>query len=445
MVHPDLIGIRTIIFDMDGTLIQSSELAKKALRSGLKSFYAEKGIDPPNYSDEELLAGIGMVSSEYYKALLEEKYKPEWKKYRDFIFKEEGEYLKNNNVTFRGVVKTLELLKKRGYRMGVVSNCSGEYLQKVMETQNLARHFEVYTCVDDQPGVTKAQLVKQVAEQLGGGKAVVIGDRAFDVDAAKENGFPAVGALYGYGDREELMGTSTWVEDFRDLKYIFYPLRELAEILAIKINRNRPLDRPYIVGLSGLFESITNSLGHALMYELSERNVHVSHLRLEQFRENGLPIKKLRSDILTKRFSERIDTSWEILNGEDKGKIKPIRVRNGSVLLVESPLLERKGKKAKEDFDYFIWVEATNRNVKKAIRRVREEKQNRLIISGVYRQTAIKQTSDEMQEVLELWSNSGIKAAKEFKNRCNPLENADIIVDGDHLDKGLTLKGEKDG
>ena len=49
--------------------------------------------------------------------------------------------------------------------------------------------------------------------------AVMIGDRKYDILGAREVGMDSIGALWGYGSREELAGAgATWLaEDYADL------------------------------------------------------------------------------------------------------------------------------------------------------------------------------------------------------------------------------------
>ena len=59
----------------------------------------------------------------------------------------------------------------------------------------------------DEQRTQKAAVIAYALEQLGPsvGKSLMVGDRKHDVLGAKAHGIPAVGALYGYGSREELV------------------------------------------------------------------------------------------------------------------------------------------------------------------------------------------------------------------------------------------------
>lgn len=58
----------------------------------------------------------------------------------------------------------------------------------------------------------KSQTVARALAALGTEQAVVVGDRFYDVDAARANGLRVIGVTWGIGDREELEGADLLVE-----------------------------------------------------------------------------------------------------------------------------------------------------------------------------------------------------------------------------------------
>jgi len=49
-------------------------------------------------------------------------------------------------------------------------------------------------------------------------KAVVVGDRFYDVESGKANGCITIGCLYGYGKRDDFVDADFLIEDIRELK-----------------------------------------------------------------------------------------------------------------------------------------------------------------------------------------------------------------------------------
>ncbi|HEY0867256.1 MAG TPA: HAD hydrolase-like protein, partial [Fimbriimonas sp.] len=58
----------------------------------------------------------------------------------------------------------------------------------------------------------KGELISYVLEQeaLDASEVVMVGDRRYDVAGANVNGVRCVGALWGYGDRQELSSAGAW-------------------------------------------------------------------------------------------------------------------------------------------------------------------------------------------------------------------------------------------
>ncbi len=382
MIHPDLYGVRTLIFDMDGTLVQSGKLALHALREGLAEFYRRRGKEAPEKTDKELLAGIGQVSDVFYRSLLPESLRGEWREFRALIFESERRYLETHRLAYPGAVKTLAELRRRGYRLAVATNGNREYAEAMMETQGLARFFDRVACIEDVPGGgTKEEVIALLVRELGG-DAAMIGDRVYDITAARKNGLPAVGALYGYGSREELGETADWVRDIRELLYLFDPLKELAEALADEINSARRLDRAMIVALSAPHPALTAPLLPPLLISLSEINLPATVLSLDRHRtdpspevaadalgwlKSAYPWERLWGDFLApERDSRLLEAAWTVTRGRESGRERPYRARPGTLLLVEGPMLLRSPLGGRFDLRYT--VRARPGTVRRALR-----------------------------------------------------------------------------
>jgi phosphoglycolate phosphatase len=442
MIHPDILGTDTLIFDMDGTLTQSGKIAVTAIRKGFENFCKSINVSMPEMSDERLTEEIGLPSHEFYRNLLDEPYKEQWEKFRSFVFIEEDKFLATNRITYPGTIKTLELLKKRGYKMALVSNCSAPYLNSVVDSQKIRKYFDMVLCIDDRPNATKTSLIAECKATLGS-SAAVIGDRKYDVEAALANDLPAVGALYGYGCREELLGTCTWVEDIRDLKFIFFPLREMAERLAWIINQKRPLDRPFVVGLSSLHHSVTNPFARVLLFELSERNISASHLPMEKCRLNNskdwindsYDWDKLQNEVLEPRLNGKIDSSWTLSTDDS---VKPVRGRAGSVVLVEGSYIFNNSD-IQDNFDLNIWIDIKNSSIPNSIRRNRRDEIERWVRTGNQKSEIDESALSEMENELDLWKTK-LKDLYSDTKISDINEVSDIVIDGNRLDAGIILK-----
>lgn len=111
------------------------------------------------------------------------------------------------NAVYPGMEAALGELRSRGLALFVATSKPAVYAGRILEHFGL-RHFfsAVYGSELDGTRSNKAQLLAYLLDRecLVPAETVVVGDRAQDVAGALANGMRPVGALWGYGSREEL-------------------------------------------------------------------------------------------------------------------------------------------------------------------------------------------------------------------------------------------------
>ena len=82
------------------------------------------------------------------------------------------------------------------------------YTQRILDHFDLSQYFTfVAGCTLDGQRSEKAEVIAHVRQnypEINAENAIMIGDRKYDVVGAHSRGLPAVGVLFGYGDREEM-------------------------------------------------------------------------------------------------------------------------------------------------------------------------------------------------------------------------------------------------
>jgi len=63
----------------------------------------------------------------------------------------------------------------------------------------------------EENNMSKAEVLAELMQKAGGRGYVMVGDRMFDMQGAREVNIPAIGVLWGYGSREELMDSGALV------------------------------------------------------------------------------------------------------------------------------------------------------------------------------------------------------------------------------------------
>jgi len=188
-----------IIFDLDGTLIDSMPYHVKAFQK----LYSVRHIKV-NLNEARSL--MGLPASEII-AHLNKKYhvKDNALKMRDERRKYFFEFIKNKDITIKGVKKTIKELRKE-YKTAIVTGSSRKsYLGSTdKEFQKL---FDCVVCVDDVKNAKPAPdelLLAAKKLKASPTKCLMIGDSRFDQMAGKNAGMNSIGVLTGYTSARKL-------------------------------------------------------------------------------------------------------------------------------------------------------------------------------------------------------------------------------------------------
>ena len=189
-----------ILFDLDGTIIDSQEGIMKCIRYAMEAIGKEEPDDaklrrfigpPLDYSFREFY-GFDEETIDF----LVEKYRERYKPIGAFECK-----------LYPGVKETLTRLKEAGYEIGLSSSKPEVFCKKILEFHQIADLFSYVTGSDlEGERDTKAKVILESLHRFSAQKeeAVLIGDTRFDVEGAKEAGVPCIGITYGFGTREQL-------------------------------------------------------------------------------------------------------------------------------------------------------------------------------------------------------------------------------------------------
>ena len=192
---------RNAIFDMDGVFIDNSEgIIGCARRTVL-----ELGL--PDLPDETYRLFIGpalMYSLKTYAGATEEQCEEGYKKYREYYFARGIDEYR----VYDGVEEMLQTLTEAGVKCTVASGKPAESVRRILGTSGLGKYF-LRAEGSDRPK-KYSDKTKQILAAVVDEPAVMIGDRVFDLLAAKIAGVDSIYALYGFcapGDTDEIKPT----------------------------------------------------------------------------------------------------------------------------------------------------------------------------------------------------------------------------------------------
>lgn len=214
-------GFDVIIFDLDGTLTNPFLGISRSIKYAL-----DKLGEPSDLPDELIAKFIGPPLADGYEQNL--GFPRDKAERAVYIYRERYETIGlNENEAIPGAAETLERLKSRGKRLAVATSKPQGISENVLKTFGMYDFFEVISGADWNVNGrnTKEAVLAHALEQLGvttdeqRGRCVMVGDRHYDIDGAKAVGIASIGALVGFGSREEFVsaGADFIVEKLLDV------------------------------------------------------------------------------------------------------------------------------------------------------------------------------------------------------------------------------------
>ncbi|MBC8425582.1 HAD family hydrolase [bacterium] len=214
-----------ILFDMDGTLLDSRAAVVDAVADGLTGAYRRHGL-PLAEPDRGLIADcMGLPSAEYFERAYDPATVPP--EVRAAFALTYGRLTAEAEIAaidagrtalYPGAEETLAALAER-HRLLLFSNAGEVYFRAVIAGHGLERFFAEALCLEEAVtrGVATDKAGMVAALVADPAHAVVVGDRAGDIEAGRAAGARTVGCRYGFGTPEELQAADWIIDDLPDL------------------------------------------------------------------------------------------------------------------------------------------------------------------------------------------------------------------------------------
>ncbi|MFX3632466.1 MAG: pyrophosphatase PpaX [Candidatus Pristimantibacillus sp.] len=206
-------NIRTMLFDLDGTIMDTNELI---IRSFLESL---EGFVPAEFSREHIIPNMGLTLSAQMKIFsgLEEVAHLE-AAYRKVNLRLHDEFVKS----FPHVNEVIKNLHEQGIRIGVVTTKMRLTTERGLKFVGLYDYIDAIVTIDD---VTNPkphpEPVRMAMEQLGADPAstIMVGDSIVDIESAEAAGAVSVGVAWSLKGAQKLResGAQYVIDDMREL------------------------------------------------------------------------------------------------------------------------------------------------------------------------------------------------------------------------------------
>ncbi|MGO9614046.1 MAG: HAD family hydrolase [Dissulfurispiraceae bacterium] len=212
--------IELIIFDLDGTLVDSSIDITNAINYAIAPF----GVKPVTVTDAKGLVGEGITkllerlvdrgqgSGEIARKSMDKDVLGA--RFIDYY----SAHLTDNTTVYPGGRETLEELK--GYKKAVISNKRESFSIKILEELDLFKYIDLVVGSETTPERKPSPIpVFYVLSQLQvtPAKAVIVGDSNYDIEAGNAAGINAIGVTYGFRSVDFLRGADFIINSIDEL------------------------------------------------------------------------------------------------------------------------------------------------------------------------------------------------------------------------------------
>lgn len=208
--------IELFIFDLDGTLADSSKDLTNALNHALVSM----GMEPANEDNMARLIGTGLKS--LFLNLADNNKEKFFKAFTLYLEHME-EHLLDNTIAFPGVVETLSTMKQK---KAIVTNKFEKMATRLIEGIGLLPHIDLVVGADTAPKMKPDPVpILHALERfdVSPSRAVMVGDTMDDIRSAEAAGVISCGVDYGFGMKEDLekAGAKVIISSFPELSKYF--------------------------------------------------------------------------------------------------------------------------------------------------------------------------------------------------------------------------------
>ena len=207
--------IKNIIFDLDGTLVDS----KRDIAAAQHWVLGQLGVH--SYKPEELYPLIGKSLAETFATLLPadlyERIPEATELYKDRYPPRALE----TTTLFPGVRETIETLRARGIRLATATTKLGAGTRRVLTHFGIAKHFAQIQGSDNIPFKPDPFIITKILEdQLWEqSESLMVGDTDNDIIAGKRAGLKTCGVTYGSLTKQQIqeLGPDIVIDSLNDL------------------------------------------------------------------------------------------------------------------------------------------------------------------------------------------------------------------------------------
>lgn len=210
-------SIETVLFDLDGTLIDTNELINVSFAHTFKAYNL-------TFTEEEILSFNGPPLRSTFEQINPDLADEMVKTYREHNHDLHEEYVK----VFPNVIETLDALKKNNIPIGIVTAKMRDGVDLGLKITGLDQYFDTVITVDDVVhSKPHPESVLKAMNELKGKveTTIMVGDNYHDIEAGQNAGMKTAGVAWTSKGKDYLASFEP--------TYMLEDMRELLEIVGV--------------------------------------------------------------------------------------------------------------------------------------------------------------------------------------------------------------------
>jgi len=202
-----------IIFDLDGTLWDSTQAVADAWQSSISKLdYVDRTV-----TQEDVRSIAGMPYDAIYDKLFPNLNEQQRQELMHLCAEEELKHLKREGgILYEELEETLAYLQKK-HKLFIVSNCQVGYIDIFLAFHDMQRFFTDHACFGDKHR-PKGENIRDIIVRNNLKAAVYVGDTKGDYEASQQAEVPFIYASYGFG---QVRADVKAIARFSDLQGLF--------------------------------------------------------------------------------------------------------------------------------------------------------------------------------------------------------------------------------
>ncbi len=196
---------RLIVFDCDGTLVDSQH----GIVEGMRAAFSALGCEPPTAESVRRVVGLNLdeaiaqlLGPESRSRIIVESIADHYRQ----AFSANGAAAHRQAPLFPGARETLKALDERRLALGIATGKGRRGLQATLESHGLEGLFVTLQTADVAAGKPSPEMLHRAMAEVGAEPAetLLVGDTVFDMQMAANAAVGAIGVSWGYHEPADL-------------------------------------------------------------------------------------------------------------------------------------------------------------------------------------------------------------------------------------------------